>query len=400
MPQVTTTDTNISYVDLQNVIPLLKPANCPLTAGAMYGNIVFAENARQRSFPNPRKKLITNPVHTYRIGEKLPRTVTVKTAIAGIANEYDTVELDAGLSKFMLVDMVLLNGRSQEQYIVTAVDKTLDTVTVRRALTTPALPGQKPRAPITVGDTLAIQGSTKPEGGTGSAMRGTTETTPYTNYAQIFDKSWAVSKTGDKTKVHGGPIFTQLQMKHLWDLATDFETAMLNGQPDVRSDANNEPQYVMGGLIPLIEAYGIVRDISGPLTRVQFDQWLADLMEVDPEDRIIGCNTTVLRYIDSWADAKVQLTGDTNSLGVNIFKYRSTLGTFKLFQHPLLDKAWMPADAVAYNLDYMTICEMISWRLERDVQQPKSLTREDWVYGQYTQESNFLNTGGLLRTVA
>ena len=400
MPQVTTTDTNISYVDLQNVIPLLKPANCPLTAGAMYGNIVFAENARQRSFPNPRKKLITNPVHTFRIGEKLPRTVTVKTAIAGIANEYDTVELDAGLSKFMLVDMVLLNGRSQEQYIVTAVDKTLDTVTVRRALTTPALPGQKPRAPIAVGDTLAIQGSTKPEGGTGSAMRGTTETTPYTNYAQIFDKSWAVSKTGDKTKTHGGPIFTQLQMKHLWDLATDFETAMLNGQPDVRSDANNEPQYVMGGLIPLIEAYGIVRDIGGPLTRVQFDQWLADLMEVDPEDRIIGCNTTVLRYIDSWADAKVQLTGDTNSLGVNIFKYRSTLGTFKLFQHPLLDKTWMPADAVAYNLDYMTICEMISWRLERDVQQPKSLTREDWVYGQYTQESNFLNTGGLLRTVA
>ena len=399
--QVTNTDSNISYVDLQNVIPLLKPANCPITAGAMYGKIIFADNPRQQGFPSPRKKVITNPIHTFRIGEKLPRTITVKTGLAlALSSGEDAIAVDAGLAKYCLVDHIMTNGTTQEQYIVTAVNKTTDTVTFKRAAAVPTLPGQKPRAVITAGDVLAFTGTAKPEGGTGSAMRGTTETTPYTNYAQLFDKSWAVSKTADKTKFHGGAVFTQLQMKHLWDLATDFETAVLNGQPDVRNDSNNEPQYCMGGLIPLIEAYGIVRDIGGALTRTQWDQWLEDAITVDPEDRSIACSGKVLRYIDSWADAKTQLTGEVNSLGVNIFKYKCTLGLFKLFHHPLLDQAWSPADARAYNLDYLTICEMIGWRMEKDVQQPKSLTREDWVYGQYTQEANFLNTGALLRTVS
>lgn len=390
------TDTTLQIVPLQNIIPLLKTMNCPVTAAIQFGNVVFQKNPRSIKVA-PRKEKLTQELAIWRTGEKLPRSSTVATAsVTASATSFDVA---AGTGPYFTADDVIMCQRTQEQMHVESVS--VDTLTVQRAPATGStIAGQKPRAAMTSADTVVRVSTSKKEAGSASAGR-TVNVTPYQNYAQFFDKLFGVSLMADTTQFHGGARLTTEEMKAVADLAQDIEHAFLIGQPDTQKSSDGKMRYKMCGGIRWIEVYGVNRTIGGALTRAAFEEWLTAMIKIDNEKRVIACSAKVLAYVDSWADAKQVLTeSDISALGVNVTTYKSTLGVFTLFHHPMLDEGYAPVSAFAFNPAYWTMLEKIPFEMKRDVQTRKDYTKENLIYGECSLKVEFPNTMGSLVSVS
>ena len=388
-----TSDTSLQVVPLQNIIPLLKTMNCPVTAAIQFGNVVFQKNPRSIKVA-PRKEKLTQELAIWRTGEKLPRSSVVLTAPSPAATA-TTFEVATGTGPYYTADDVILCARTQEQMHVESVS--VDTLTVQRAPATGAtIAGQKPQAAMVAGDTIVRVSTSKKEAGSASAGR-VVNVTPYQNYAQFFDKLFGVSLMADTTQFHDGARLTTEEMKAVADLAQDIEHAFLLGQPDTQLSSDGKMRYKMCGGIRWIEVYGVNRTIGGALTRAAFEEWLTAMLKIDNEKRVIACSAKVLAYIDSWADAKL-ISTDSNmsALGVNVTTYRSTLGEFTLFHHPILDEAYSPVSTFAFNPAYWTMLEKIPFEMKRDVQTRKDYTKENLIYGECSLKVEFPNTMGSL----
>jgi len=393
------TDSNVHYIPLQKVIPILKAFETPWTAALAYGSAAFQTDTRSIKTPLKVKKLETE-IHHWRTGNKLPRESQIDKA-AGYNTTDTTFELDSGTAAYFVVDDVIINSRTQEQMLVTAVDTSADTITVQRAPASGSSDlqtGQKPAAAILDDDTLVRVGVAKKDGATVSQER-VTLVTPYQNYAQFFDKSWAATIVAKTTKFHGGDPLTQEQLKAVIDLAIDFEAAVVFGQPSIQTASGGATQYRMCGFYRWIEVYGQNVNVGGALTRDIWDDWLASLDAIDASKKLIGCSRTVLKYIDSWADAKVQVDNNVSSLGVNVTSYKSTAGVYQLFHQPMLDESWTP-DSIAAVPQYMTLMQKIPWTMKVNTQANNEYKRKDAVYGEYSLEVEFPNTGGSLTGVS
>jgi hypothetical protein len=389
------TDTNIQIVPIQDRIPLLSPATNPITAAVMYGNQIFQTSKRTKKLKVRKEKLVTE-LASWRTGNLVPKTATVAS---GIAADATSVTLGSGEANYYLVDDILQNARTREQVIVTAVDTSTNTLTIKRAPeNAECLDGQTAQAAMVSGDTMARVSNAVSENGTINHKR-SVNVSQFTNYAQYFRAMWGASERVTTSEFHGGDPKLRDEKGALYDLASDLEQALVMGEPDNRNDSSGNPKQMMRGLYSFLNEYGDVRGLgSAALGRSQWDEWLRDLEKIDLSKRIIFCNATVLAYIDTWADAKVtiDLKSEISAFGVNVISYVCTLGTYTLIHHPLLDEAYAPCDAIALNPDYLTILEKMPFEIRRDVQDKKQTSEEDMCVGIYSMKLEFPNTMGAL----
>lgn len=391
------TDSNVHYIPLQKVIPILKAFETPWTAALAYGSVVFQKNPRQKQVKLRVEKL-ESEIAYWRTGNKLPRETTVASAYNASTT---SIVVASGTAVYFVVDDVIINDTTQEQMLVTAVDTSTDTLTVQRAPASGSADlqvGQKPAAAGSVGQKIVRVGVAKKDGATVSQER-VTLVTPYQNYAQFFDKSWAATTIAQTTKFHGGDVLTREQMKAAIDLAIDFEAAVVFGQPSIQTSSDGKTQYRMCGFYRWIEVYGQNVNVGGALTRDIWDSWLASLDAIDSTKKVIGCSRKVLQYVDSWADAKVQVDNNVSSLGVNIVSYKTTTGVYTLFHQPMLDETWTP-DSIAAIPQYITLQQKIPWTMKINAQANNEYKRKDAVYGEYSVKVEFPNTGGSMTGVS
>jgi hypothetical protein len=303
-----------------------------------------------------------------------------------------------GTGSYYVADDVIVNGRTQEQMQVESV--ATDVLTVQRApAIASCLTGQKPQAAMSPGDVIARIGTAKKEGGSASTGR-VVNVNPFQNYLQFMDKVFGVTEVADTTKFHGGSLLTTEEMKATIDLALDIEESIVMGQPSTQLASDGSMRSKMCGGVRWIEAYGVVVPVGGALTRPVWEDWLSDMIAIDNEKRIIPCSAKTLAYIDSWADGKqIYTSNDVSSLGINVTEYKSTLGVFQLFHHPLLDESYCPVSAFAFNPSYWTLLEKIPFAMKREVQTAKSYTRENLIRGEISLKVEFPNTMGALTGV-
>ena len=390
-----TSDTNLQWIPLQNTISILKAQNCPITAAIQFGNAVFAKNTRSLKVA-PRKESSDQEVLYWKTGEKLPRKTTVATA--NVPASDISFSVATGTGPYFVADDVIVCGRTQEQMHVESVSGAV--LYVQRAPTiNNCLTGQKPQAAMVAGDVIARTGTSKKEGGSASTGR-VVNVNPFQNLMQFMDKVFGVTEVADTTKLHGGSLLTAEEMKAVIDLSLDIEQSVVMGQPSNQVAGDGSMRSKMCGGIRWIEAYGVVVPVGGALTRPVWEDWLSEMIAIDNEKRIIPCSRKTLAYIDSWADGRqIFTTSDVSSLGVNVTEYKSTLGVFQLFHHPLLDDEICPISAFAFNPSYWTLVEKIPFAMKREVQDRKAYTHENLIRGEISLKVEFPNTMGALTGV-
>lgn len=125
-----------------------------------------------------------------------------------------------------------------KQYLVTAVDLTLNTVTCSGFAGNTTNP--------TNADTYEIIGQYRTEGGDPEDARSIEQVSQY-NYTQIGQEQVAVTRTARKRGIYGqGDPYDHEVMKKFKELAIRFERSMVNGYRTVSGDATKR---MMGGLL-------------------------------------------------------------------------------------------------------------------------------------------------------
>lgn len=77
---------------------------------------------------------------------------------------------------------------------------------------------------------------------------------PYSNYMQIFEEAFKITRTARKTRLRTGNQYEQDKIKTLQRLSKKMEMAFLNSVLSTRTGDNGEPELSMQGIVPTVRA--------------------------------------------------------------------------------------------------------------------------------------------------
>lgn len=180
--------------------------------------------------------------------------------------------------------------------------------------------------------------------------------TLYTNYAQILEEPFNITRTARKTKLRTEAQYEADKRKANYRLAKKREMAFLNGVLSTRTGDNGEPELGMQGLIPAIRAYeasnsfGLVSDyrydtdFAGKTWKQGGEDWLDKQFEIfsrwAPGEVMGVMGSTAAKGINTLAKAggQVQLEpGPNNAYGMKTRTYVAEV-VAHLKTHPLFSR--------------------------------------------------------------
>jgi hypothetical protein len=248
--------------------------------------------------------------------------------IAG-ASSIDVTGAGTSSAYIFTVGDVIKNARTGENMLVTAITDA-DTIAVTRAFgTTSAAAGL-------AGDGLFIVGNTNEENG-GARNVNSTQSTPQTNYTQIFKTTIALSNTEKEANLYGGKDLPYQRAKKGTEHALDIERAFWFGEKKYdTTGAQGHPRRVTGGVLEFIQAgNSYVQNQGGALTAPDLNTFLREGFTYGNSEKMMFAGGYVLQAINEIARGQILMKPVESTYGMKISQWVTAFGTVNIVHNPL-----------------------------------------------------------------
>lgn len=224
---------------------------------------------------------------------------------------------------------IILNARTGERMLVTVI-ASATTITVKRAFGTTAM------AAGVSGDGIFIVGNANEENG-GARNVNTTQSTPQTNYTQIFKTTIALSNTEKEANLYGGKDLPYQRAKKGTEHALDIERAFWWGEKkyDV-TGPQGHPRRATGGVLEFIESgNSYVQNQGGPLTAPDLNTFLREGFTYGNDTKMMFAGGIVLQAINEIARGQILTKPLETTYGMKISQWQTAFGTVNIVHNPL-----------------------------------------------------------------
>lgn len=256
------------------------------------------------------------------------------SAVIGTTGAVTISVVGAGGSSGYLftVGDVVKNARTGENFIIDTI-ASATSVTVAssgRAFGTTAAATMLPT------DGLYIIGNANEENA-GARNVNATQSTPVTNYTQIFKTTIAVSNTEKEANLYGGKDLPYQRAKKGTEHALDIERAFWWGQKNYNtSGLQGHPRRGTGGVLEFIEAgNSYVQNQGGPLTAPDLNTFLREGFTYGNDTKMLFSGGVVLQAINEIARGQILMQPVSTTYGMKVSTWVTAFGTVNIVHNPL-----------------------------------------------------------------
>ena len=294
-------------IDMSNEIGLLNPTAAPLT--------VLLKNTRKESTYSNKFEWIEDD-----IGAKWDKINSAYTAADATLNV-------ATKEKFNVGDVVKNIVTKVAWRVEASTGTGAGTITVNGTTGF----GETADANGSVGDPLLIIGSAFQSGATYPGAISTVETTDY-NYIQTHMTSVEIGMQEQLVKLYGGNQRAYSRnLKGIQHLS-EIELATWFGELEQQAADESPTNQVQGsrGVLEFLRANG-QNSTVGTLTEAELEKWLAKVFTYDSATpRVIFASAIFMQAINSFGRDKIRLVPTSETYGIQITRYLSTLGEISI----------------------------------------------------------------------
>ncbi|HWR54906.1 MAG TPA: DUF5309 family protein [Negativicutes bacterium] len=332
---VTSTGDIASYrqkIDMSEKIAQLRPNAAPLT--------VLLKRMKN-------KRTVYNPEYDWMEDDLYARWDAINAA-AGYAVGITALVVDNALY-FIEGDTVKV-PRTGEVMLVTAINTTTNTLTVKRGYGTTAA------AALVDNDPLVIIGNANEEG---AGLRGIRAQDPnkVTNYTQIFRTPVGLTRTQDKTRNHGPKEKAYQRMKAGIMHKVDMERAFLFGEKGKDTGTQGKPRRTTAGILSYM-TYNVLDCSAATPTAGAINTWLEEVFLYGSSEKVLLASAKLCTIFDNIAENKLQTVPGAKTYGVAIKEYLSTHGKLYIVKHPLLEGAVYGKYGIAVDMENIAYCPL------------------------------------------
>jgi len=215
--------------------------------------------------------------------------------------------------------------------LVTAITDA-DTIAVTRAFGTTAA------AAGLAGDGIFIVGNANEEN-SGARSVNSTQSTPQTNYTQIFKTTIALSNTEKEANLYGGKDLPYQRAKKGTEHALDIERAFWFGQKNYNATFNGAQGHARrqtGGILEFIEGgNAYIQNQGGALTAPYLNTFLREGFTYGNSEKMFFCGGYVLQAINEIARGQILMKPVESTYGMKISQWVTAFGTINIVHNPL-----------------------------------------------------------------
>lgn len=224
---------------------------------------------------------------------------------------------------------VIRNSRTGENMLVASIASST-TITAKRAFGTTAI-----TAGLS-GDGLYIIGNVNEEN-SGARNVNATQSTPQTNYTQIFKTTIALSNTEREAETYGGKDLPYQRAKKGTEHALDIERAFWFGEKKYdTSGTQGHPRRATGGVNEFVEAgNSYVQNQGGPLSAPDLNTYLRETFTYGNDTKMMFAGGIVLQAINEIARGQILTKPLDTTYGMKISEWVTAFGTINIVHNPL-----------------------------------------------------------------
>ncbi len=244
--------------------------------------------------------------------------VTINVTGAGSSSAY-----------IFTVGDVIKNAKTGENMLVQTIASSTS-ITAKRAF------GSTAGTAGAAGDGLFIVGNANEENGIARNVN-MTQSTPQTNFTQIFKTTIALSNTEKEANLYGGKDMPYQRAKKGTEHALDIERAFWFSQN--KSDTTGtqgHPRRSTGGVLEFIQAgNSYTQNQGGPLTAPDFNTFLREGFTYGNDTKMIFAGGIVLQAINEIARGQILMPPVQTTYGMKISTWVTAFGTVNIVHNPL-----------------------------------------------------------------
>jgi len=314
-------------VDAVDKIFLLEPNKHPLVT--LLTNVGKVYDGKAWKGSSLLKRVTGNPEFKWFEDVYGGRYAKVSGTVSAAADQTVTLT-GAGSSSgriFTLGDLVK-NARTGECFTVGVVAATTIVAAARGF-------GSSAAATMADGDGLFIIGNVNEENA-GSRNVNTTQTSPETNFTQIFKTTIAVSNTEKEANLYGGKDMPYQRAKKGTEHALDIERGFWWGQKSSDTGLYGHPRRATGGVHEFIDTGGsYVQNQSGPLTAPDFNTFLREGFTYGNDTKCLFAGGIVLQAINEIARGQILTKPLDTTYGMKISNWVTAFGSINIVHNPM-----------------------------------------------------------------
>ena len=196
--------------------------------------------------------------------------------------------------------------------------------------------GTTAAAAMADGDGLYIVGNVSEEN-SGARNVNATQSTPVTNYTQIFKTTIAVSNTEKEANLYGGKDLPYQRAKKGTEHALDIERAFWWGQKKYDTGGTQgHARRATGGVLEFIEAgNSYVQNQGGSLTAPDLNSFLRETFTYGNDTKMMFAGGIVLQAINEIARGQILTAPLDTTYGMKISEWVTAFGTVNIVHNPL-----------------------------------------------------------------
>lgn len=239
---------------------------------------------------------------------------------------------------------------------------------------------------IASGVYLTRIGTTHPEASR-SADSTSRNPTKKSNFAQLFKKSYQISKTAALTKTRTGDPLKNERIRKMFDHSTDIEFALMFGRAYETTGSNGLPMRFTGGLRHFITSNVTVFNTTP--TEDTFISAVAPVFNYTSgagNERIVFAGNGFLTSLNKLAKAGMEIKTEevVKLYGMNLARWVLPQGTLYIKTHPLMNTHGRYTNS-AFIIDPSAL----KWRYMRDTTFQDNIQENDadYIKGQWLTEA-------------
>lgn len=316
-------------VDAVDKIFLLEPNKHPLVT--LLTNVGKVYDGKAWSGSSMLKAATGNPEFKWFEDYYGGRYARVAVAYAAGDAGFDVVGAGSSSAYIFSVGDVIKNARTGENMLVTAITDA-DTIAVSRAY------GSTSAAAGNQGDGIFIVGNANEEN-SGARSVNSTQSTPQSNYTQIFKTTIALSNTEKEANLYGGKDLPYQRAKKGTEHALDIERAFWWGQKNYNTSFNGAQGHARrqtGGILEFIEGgNSYVQNQGGALTAPDLNTFLREGFTYGNSEKMLFAGGYVLQAINEIARGQIVMKPVESTYGMKISQWVTAFGTINIVHNPL-----------------------------------------------------------------
>lgn len=262
---------------------------------------------------------VTSQVFEWAEDEHLPFISQVKTTNGATTGDPSKAIVVTDIAGYRKNDKII-NNRTNEVYLITAIDEDTDTLSVVRGY------GSTAAASILEDDYL-IHIHNANALGSDTVTSKATKPAFIENYCQIFKTAVDIDKSSAKHKMRVG-VDERARQRFLrgQEHVAGIERAFLFGQKKKDSTTFNKVAYNTGGVFEFIRT-NVETDSNGTLTQDEFIDFVENTaFAYGATEKLAIIGTTMAQAISKWYSDKLYLEPAFQQLGVQVLTYVSPTG--------------------------------------------------------------------------